>query len=129
MTLKVINDSDFFVTYKKGKMIGHAENAIRVKETDDMGSPESHLGTEQAHAYQAQDIQTERVNQDIPSHLQQMYLENISELSDDQKSKFKKLIIEFSVVFSKDDFDLGCLNSGVEHKIQTYDEVPINEKV
>ena len=128
VTLKVINDSDFFVTYKKGKMIGHAENAIRVKETDDMGSPESHLGAEQAHAYQAQDIQTERVNQDIPSHLQQMYLENISELSDDQKSKFKELIIEFSDVFSKDDFDLGCLNSGVEHKIQTYDEIPINEK-
>ena len=128
VTLKVINDSDFFVTYKKGKMIGHAENAIRVKETDDMGSPESHLGTEQAHVYQAQDIQTEGVNQDIPSHLQQMYLENISELSDDQKSKFKELIIEFSDVFSKDDFDLGCLNSGVEHKIQTYDEIPINEK-
>ena len=58
----------------------------------------------------------------MPSHVQKMYSENISGLLDSQKSKFKKLVTEFSDVFSKDDFDLG-----VEHKIQTFDEIPINE--
>ncbi|MCG8035188.1 MAG: DDE-type integrase/transposase/recombinase [Candidatus Thiodiazotropha taylori] len=56
-----------------------------------------------------------------------MYESNISELSADEKIRFKQLLSEFSDVFSKDDFDLGCL-SGVEHKIQTYDEIPITEK-
>ena len=64
----------------------------------------------------------------MPPHLQQMFLDNISEPNDDQKSKFRDLITEVLDVFSKDDLDLGCLNLGVEHKIQTYDEIPINEK-
>ena len=57
-----------------------------------------------------------------------MYRDNISELSDEQRLKFKQLLLEFPDVFSKDDFDLGCLNSGVEHKINTHDEIPIAEK-
>ena len=54
-----------------------------------------------------------------------MYQENISDLSDEQKSQFKNLLLEFPDVFSKDDFDLGCLK-GVEHKINTYDEIPVS---
>ena len=65
----------------------------------------------------------------MPSHIQKILLDNISKLLDDQRSKFTKLITEYSDVFSKDDFDLGCLNSGVEHKIHTFDESPINEKI
>ena len=42
--------------------------------------------------------------------------------------QFKELITEYQDVFSKDDFDLGCLSSGVEHKIQTHDEIPVAEK-
>ena len=34
MTLKIIKDSDFFVTYKKGKTVGHAEYATFVKENE-----------------------------------------------------------------------------------------------
>ena len=136
VTLKIINDSDFFVTYKKGKTVGHAEYATPVKENEDISTGDQ-TGPERAHVYQckndnlqsqAQDPQADMGHQDMPSHLQKMYLENISELLDDQKSKFKKLITEFLDVFSKDDFDLECLNNGVEHKIQTYDEIPINEK-
>ena len=41
--------------------------------------------------------------------------------------QFQNLILEFSDIFSKDDFDLGCL-SGVEHSIKTHDEIPIAEK-
>ena len=49
------------------------------------------------------------------------------DLSDEQKSQFKNLLLEFPYVFSKDDFDLGCLK-GVEHRINTYDEIPVTEK-
>ena len=63
----------------------------------------------------------------IPAHLQQMLSENTSGLTETQKSKFQNLILEFSDIFSKDDFDLGCL-SGVEHSIKTHDEIPIAEK-
>ena len=45
-----------------------------------------------------------------------------------KKLKFKNLISEFADIFSQDDFDLGCLKSGVEHKIQTLNEIPVNEK-
>ena len=64
----------------------------------------------------------------MPAHLKQMFLDINSELSDEQKLKFKNLIFEFADIFSQDDFDLGCLNSGVEHKIQTLNEIPVNEK-
>ena len=53
----------------------------------------------------------------MPTHLKQMFSDNNSELSDEQKLKFKNLISEFADIFSQDDFDLGCLKSGVEHKI------------
>ena len=44
-----------------------------------------------------------------------------------QKKNSSSKIYLFSDVFSKNDFDLGCL-SGVEHKINTYDEIPHAEK-
>ena len=56
-----------------------------------------------------------------------MYQDNISELSEEQKTQFKQLLLGFPDIFSRDDFDIGCLNSGVEHKINTYDEIPIAE--
>lgn len=56
-----------------------------------------------------------------------MYEKNSFELSSDEKFKLKTILYECSDIFSKDDFDLGCLTGGVEHKIQTYDERPIAE--
>ena len=50
-----------------------------------------------------------------------MLSENTSGLNETQKYKFQNLILEFSDIFSKDDFDLGCL-SGVEHSIKTHDD-------
>ena len=65
---------------------------------------------------------------ELPEHLQTMYDKNISSLSQDQQIAFKNLLIEFPDVFSRDDFDLGCLKGGIEHKIITHDEIPIKEK-
>ena len=57
-----------------------------------------------------------------------MYEDNISDHSANKKLQFKNLLSEYPDVFSKDNFDLGCLSSGVEHKIQTNDEIPVAEK-
>ena len=65
----------------------------------------------------------------MPEHLKQMYKDNISDLSANEKEKFKQVLIDYQDVFSRADFDLGCLSSGVEHKIQTHDEIPITEKI
>ena len=120
VTMKVINDSDTFVTFKKGKSIGHAEPAERVVVQPEYNTinQAKHTGTNQ----------TETATQDLPAHLKQMFDDNISNLSESEKLQFKELLIEYQDTFSKDDFDLGCLNSGVEHKINTHDEIPIAEK-
>ena len=121
VTMKVINDSDTFVTFKKGKSIGHAEPAERVVVQPEYNTinQAKHTGTNQ----------TETATQDLPAHLKQMFDDNISNLSESEKLQFKELLIEYQDTFSKDDFDLGCLNSGVEHKINTHDEIPIAENL
>ena len=120
VVLKVINDSDSFVTLKKGKSIGHAEPA-------ELAFPDTEHSTVNS-ATQKGAKHSNPATQNLPEHLQQMYADNISDLSDNEKLQFKELLIEYQDVFSKDDFDLGCLSSGVEHKIQTHDEIPIAEK-
>ena len=123
ITLKIVNDSNHFVTFKKGMKIGHAESALAIP---------SQEASENLNVFQA-DTQPPAASEqndteDLPAHLRQMFSDNISNLSEDQKLKFKNLLSEFSDVFAKDDFDLGCLNSGVEHKIQTHDEIPVADK-
>ena len=118
--LKVVNDSNSYVTFKKGKSIGHAESAELVHNNAE------HLDisiTTQSGAEQAG-----TAIRNLPKHLEQMYSDNISNLLEKEKLQFKELITEYQDVFSKEDFDLGCISSGVEHKIQTHDEIPVAEK-
>ena len=105
MTLKVINDSDFFVAYKKGKKV---ESAAQVTEIDERISREYQTEPEQAHACQNKNDDTQEKKQSkVPQEetdkiclrIYKNVLENISELSDDQRSKYKKLVTEFSDVF------------------------------
>ena len=127
-TVKVVNDSNFFVTFKKGKKIGHAEAATQISPEQAQVLQSSNLGPRERPQSQEAQVQTDKEDTDMPAHLKQMFLDNNSELSDEQKLKFKNLISEFADIFSQDDFDLGCLKSGVEHKIQTLNEIPVNEK-
>ena len=118
--LIVVNDSNGYVTFKKGKSIGHAESAELVHNNAE------HLDiniTTQSGAEQAG-----TAIRNLPKHLEQMYSDNISNLLEKEKLQFKELITEYQDVFSKEDFDLGCISSGVEHKIQTHDEIHVAEK-
>ena len=122
MTVEVVNDSNSYMTFKKGKSVGHAEPA----DTLPNEAPSFSVFKTNTEQQEASDHAT--MGAQLPNHLKDMYKDNISELSDEHKLQFRKLLLEFPDVFSKDDFDLGCLNSGVEHKINTYDEIPTTEK-
>ena len=110
------------MTLKKGKVIGHAEPAVQVPVPE-----QARISKVSSHA-RGPGEQNGAEGCSIPAHLQQMLSENTSGLTETQKSKFQNLILEFSDIFSKDDFDLGCL-SGVEHSIKTHDEIPIAENL
>ena len=118
--LKDVNDSNSYVTFKKGECIGHAESAELVHNNAE------HLDISKTTQSGAEQAGTAIRN--LPKYLEQMYSDNISNLSEKEKLQFKELITEYQDVFSKYDFDLGCLSSGVEHKIQTHDEIPVAEK-
>ena len=122
ITLKVVNNSESFITFRKGKPLGHAESVESYLEPREKFNINKSSSQETAN-------QTETMAHDLPNHLQEMYEKNNSDLSADEKVKFKQLLSGFSDVFFQDDFDLGCLSGGVEHKIQTYDESPIAEKI
>ena len=112
VTLKVVSDLDSYVTFKKDKAVGLAE-AISIME--DRVTYRSKM------QQQPNAAPCERKCSELPEHLQTMYYKNISGLSLDQQIAFKNLLIEFSDVFSRDDFDHSCLKGGIEHKIITHD--------
>ena len=134
-TVEVVNDSNKFMNFKKGKSVRHAEPADSSPGTasPSSGTRASTANTNPSFCVFKTDTE-EKGDQDhknaefqIPDHLKDMYRDSISELSDEQKFQFGQLLSEFPDVFSKDDFDLGCL-TGVEHKIILHDEIPICEK-
>ena len=95
MTLKVVNDSEHYVTFKKGSKIGHAESEIQMSNQE---TPEAfnvfHTASQPSSAEQ-----NDTKVQDQPAHLRQMYSDNVSDLSNRQKSKFENLLSESPAVF------------------------------
>ena len=103
-------------------------DTLNVFQTDSQPSSTSEQNNSEGLPAHLRQTSEQNDTEDLPAHLRQMFSDNISDLSDNQKSKFKNLLSEFADVFSKDDFDPGCLNSGVEDKIKTHDEIPVAEK-
>ena len=131
INMKVINDSDTYVTFKKGKYVGHAEPAC-LSDTS-ISDPETHSVSKTA-VYDTQNTENSREqfqysadNTELPDHLVEMYNNACVELSPSEQNLFKQLLLEFPTIFSKDDLDLGRFH-GVEHKIETVDDIPIKEK-
>ncbi len=118
LILKVVNDSDTFVTFRKGKIVGNAESA------DLVGGG---TGTE-VYSDNQNTVEPNTVQPDLPDHLVDMYEKACVDLSDHECAQFKRLLSEFPSVFASSDMDLGCLK-GVEHNIETIDNIPVNEKI
>ena len=89
MTVEVINDSNSYVTFKKGKSVGHAEPADTLPDI----SPRFNVfKTDIEHSGSADFT---RAGVDLPEHLKDMYRDNISDLSEKQKTQFRQLLLEF----------------------------------
>ena len=89
MTVEVINDSNSYVTFKKGKSVGHAEPADTLPDI----SPRFNVfKTDIEHSGSADFT---RAGVDLPEHLKHMYRDNISDLSEKQKTQFRQLLLEF----------------------------------
>ena len=78
---KVINDSDSHITFKKGKSVGHAESAELVTDHAEYSNinQAKHSGASQSF----------NATQDLPENLQQMFQDNVSNLSEIEKSHSK----------------------------------------
>ena len=91
VTLEVINDSNSYITFRKGKPIGHAESAALV--IDEIHNCNI-LKTNFQLIQESEDHKDSGINE-LPDHLKNMYENNIPELSTDEKLKFKNLLSEF----------------------------------
>ena len=60
---------------------------------------------------------------EVPEHLTSTFKEGCEHLTGNFKHLFAKLLIRYSDVFSKDDYDVGCV-TGIEHTIPTGDTPP-----
>ena len=115
--VKVINDSDKYRLFKRDAYLGQAEPAeLLVHPVDMVDNAEVKVNSSNSQ-------QTTK----LPEHLSDMFKKATKNLDPGQQKKFKDLLIEFQSVFSKDNFDLGCLQS-VEHQIVTTDEIPVKDK-
>ena len=57
----------------------------------------------------------------VPTHLKDLFERSIVNLPDDQAIALGKTLIDFSDVFAKNDFDIGCFSGGIVHDIDTGD--------
>ena len=62
----------------------------------------------------------------IPDHLSELYEESADQLNATEREILQNILLEYSEVFSKDEFDLGRTNL-VEHSINTGDARPIKQ--
>ncbi|MES9879356.1 MAG: pol polyprotein, partial [Sedimenticola sp.] len=140
--VKVINDSDRYLSFKKGRLLGLSEPCMPL--------PESHVPHTQS--YDVNIVQQDTPAQipdhtppsppldqlpmaneppadiTLPDHLTDLYNSSCDGLEEHQQLQLKQLLYNYSDVFARDDMDLGCLH-GVYHHIDTGDAAPINEKV
>jgi hypothetical protein len=104
------------VKLNKGECIGEATEAEHLGDSEDSQCISK--------------IKTERdpSNQKLPQHLQQLYEKSSKHLLEDQNQQLYSLLLEFSDVFAKDEFDLGSF-SDIEHEIETGDARPIKQRM
>ena len=62
--------------------------------------------------------------EDVPTHLKQLFEKSGPQFSSDEKKKLRELLIEFQDVFAKDDYDLGEFQE-ILHTIDTGDAAPV----
>ena len=64
----------------------------------------------------------------VPVHLRDLFQKCTKQLGNEQERQFAELLISFSDVFAKDEFDLGNFKA-IEHKIDTEDAKPVKHRM
>ena len=107
-----VNVNDSPVTLRKGLEIAEGEKA------DIVAAPGNHSVNACAEGKKSdEDLK-------LPDHLKDMYSSSCHQLNQEQKLELKKLLIQYSDVFAKTDFDLGNFTA-IEHSIDTGDAKPV----
>ena len=73
-----------------------------------------------------QQQEKEYKEEDIPSHLRDLYDAIEIKLNEDERQNVINLLCKFKDVFAKDDLDLGCFKS-VSHRINTRETTPVRQ--
>ena len=65
----------------------------------------------------------------VPPHLKDLFERSIVNLYDDQAIALGKTLIDFSDLFAKNDFDIGCFSGGIVHDIDTGDSKAVTARM
>ena len=108
--IRILNSFSHTLTLHKECLIGFLENVTMESST----------------GHKVCTIGTSSKESDVPEHLKNMFNESCSNLNDEQKDKFKNLLMKYQSSFSKSSNDLGRTELA-EHKIETGKAKPIKQ--
>ena len=123
------NLSEGFVTMKKSQWVGNAMDGIQVSESTTDQINQNRVDTNDDDVSMpmvGQVINNDttddlaKVRAELPAHLMVLWETSCQHLEREQQIQVGRLLIEYSDVFAKHDFDLGQF-SGVYHRIDTRD--------
>ena len=115
----VRNDSDRYISLRKGHHLGFLIESAEVLEESDSAIRQVTVG--QSHFEVGQ-------GKEVPEFLQDLFERSSESLSESEQVALSQLLREFQDVFSKGDLDIGHF-SGFQHRIDTGDAEPFKERM
>lgn len=116
--LRVGNFTNETVTVHKGTFAAVGEEIHHIETRD--------LKSESVCQIDQRATEVSDLNSNIPEHLADLLVSSDSVLNEEQKLKFKNLLLRHKDVFAKSKCDLGVTNI-VQHQINTGDSAPIKQ--
>ena len=110
-----LNIGDTPIKLTKGQEVAEIQE---ISVLNSMLTPSVGIVTDPRHSRQPRQVGP------LPEHLREMFAKSSEHLKPNQKIKLKELLVEYSDIFAKDDFDLGNFTA-IEHEIDTGNAKPI----
>ena len=135
--IEIVNPTQNFHHFKKSHVLGLAEECEVVesqslKKSDECESQKvrkakaaTNLDDNNAKCKAKNTSSTETT---MPEHLKDLFESSTKHLSSEQAVEFGKVLKEFSDVFSKDDFDIGCYKD-IQCRIDTQGAAPVKQNM
>ena len=107
VVIEVVNPSKHFHHFKRDALLGVAEECDVYPEPS---AGELHDVEYAPKARKAlEDSRSSMSDREMPAHLKDLSQKSVKHLDTAQALKFREVLLEYEDVFSKDDFDIGCL--------------------